>query len=46
MKMSYRRFKALLGLATEQGLLLQTMQDFYKFAKTYSNTKTNELQGA
>ena len=42
--MSYKRFKALLGLATEQGLLLQTMQDFYKFVEANSNIKTIELQ--
>lgn len=42
--MNYKRFVALLGLATKQGLLLQTMQDFYKFAEKYSNIKTIELQ--
>lgn len=44
--MNYKRFVALRDLAIQQGLLLQTMQDFYKFAEKYSNIKTHELQGA
>jgi len=44
--MTYKRFQALLSLATAKGLNLITMNDFNQFAKMYSNIKTENLQKA
>lgn len=44
--MTYKRFQALLSLATAKGLNLITMNDFNQFAKVYSNIKTENLQKA
>jgi hypothetical protein len=44
--MTYKRFQALLSLATVKGLNLITMNDFNQFAKMYSNIKTENLQKA
>ncbi len=41
--MIYKRFQALLSLATAKGLNLITMNDFNQFAKVYSNIKTINL---
>ncbi len=41
--MSYKRFQALLTLASVQGLNLQTISDFWQFAKEYSNIETFNL---
>lgn len=44
--MTYKRYQALLSLATAQGLNLQTIKDFYEFAIVYSNIKVEDLQKA
>lgn len=41
--MTYKRFQALLSLATVKGLNLQTINDFNKFAIEYSNINTINL---
>jgi len=44
--MTYKRYQALLSLATAKGLNLQTINDFNEFAIEHSNIKTENLQKA